>query len=204
MAAKLPWLKPAILTGSLIPLADIAIGAGTGALGANAISEALNRLGLNALVLLVFALSLTPLKILFGWTWPPRIRRWVGNLAFLYAALHFLTYAVLDQALDLPTIFEDVTKRPFILVGFLAFLCLIPLAATSTDKMVKRLGYVRWKRLHRLAYVATGLGALHFFLRVKADISEPVVYAALIALFLGVRVVDMLRTRARKARRATT
>lgn len=200
MAAPAPWLKPAILTGSLIPLVDLLVGAATGGLGANAIATAINRLGLVALVLLVFALALTPLRIFFKWGWPIRIRRWVGNLAFLYAALHFLTYVVLDQGLNLPTLVEDVTERPFILVGLLALLLLIPLAVTSTDAMVKRLGYVRWKRLHRLAYLATGLGALHFFLRVKADVTEPLVYAALIAALLSVRGWDAARSRARKER----
>lgn len=199
----LPWLKPAVLCGSLLPLVDMGISGARGTLGANPIEEVLNRLGLIALVLLVGSISLTPMKLLFGWTWPVRIRRWSGNLAFTYVLLHFLTYAVADHALNLGRITEDITKRPFILVGFLAFLLLIPLAVTSTDAAVKRLGYVRWKRLHRLAYVATGLGALHYFLRVKADITEPVVIFVIVAALLGVRVYDHQRhLRAKRARAA--
>lgn len=198
-----PWLKPAVLTGALVPLLDVLFGAATGGLGPNAISEALNRLGLVALVLLIAGLTLTPLRLLFGWTWPGRIRRWVGNLAFTYALLHLLTYALVDQGLDLRAISEDVTQRPFILIGSVAFVLLIPLAVTSTDAMVKRLGYLRWKRLHRLAYVATGLGALHFFLKVKADVTEPVIYAAVIASLFAIRGLEVLRSaRARRRREA--
>ncbi len=203
MAAPLPWLKPAVLAGSLLPLLEMLISGLRGTLGPNAIEEVLNRLGLIALVLLLGSLTLTPLHLLFGWRWPARIRRWVGNLAFTYVLLHFLTYAVLDQSLAVDAILEDITQRPFILFGFAAFLLLIPLAATSTDAMVKRLGYVRWKRLHRLVYLAAGLGALHYFLRVKADLSQPLFYATLLAALFAIRLVDAAKKRrARREREA--
>ncbi|WP_438031292.1 protein-methionine-sulfoxide reductase heme-binding subunit MsrQ [Sorangium sp. So ce233] len=187
---KLAWLPPAIVTGGLIPLVVLGLRASTGALGPNAVAEALNQLGLLALVLLVASLAATPLKLASGWTFPLRIRKALGLLAFFYACAHFLTYAVVDQGLDVRTIVEDITERPFILAGFVALLLLIPLAATSTARMLKRLGAARWKRLHRLAYVAAVLGVVHFFLRVKKDATEPLIYAALLALLFAVRIVS--------------
>ncbi|WP_437333150.1 protein-methionine-sulfoxide reductase heme-binding subunit MsrQ [Sorangium sp. So ce296] len=192
---KLPWLVPAVVTGGLIPLAVLGLRARAGALGANAVAEALNQLGLLALVLLVASLAATPLKIVSGWTFPLRIRKALGLLAFFYACAHFLTYALVDQGLDVRAIVEDITERPFILAGFVALLLLVPLAATSTARMLKRLGAARWKRLHRLAYVAAVLGVAHFFLRVKKDATEPMIYAALLALLFAARIVSAVLQR---------
>jgi sulfoxide reductase heme-binding subunit YedZ len=139
------------------------------------------------------SLALTPLKVVSGWTWTIRIRRAVGVIAFCYASVHLLTYAGVDQGFAWGTLFQDVLKRPFIAVGFLAWLILLPLAITSTDGMVKRLGFIRWKQLHRLAYVAGVLGVLHFYIRVKSDVREPLVYAAVLGTFLVLRVVDAIR-----------
>ncbi|HWN83427.1 MAG TPA: protein-methionine-sulfoxide reductase heme-binding subunit MsrQ [Candidatus Udaeobacter sp.] len=189
MAARQPWLKPAILTGALIPLAAIVIQAQRGTLSANPIAEALNRLGLLALIFLILALAMTPLRVLFGWTWPLRIRRMLGLLAFFYAALHFTTYLVLDQGFAFRAVFQDVLKRRFIFVGFAAFVLLIPLAITSTNAMVRRLGFRAWQRLHRLAYVATILGVIHFVWRVKKDVTEPAIYGAILASLLGFRLI---------------
>ena len=188
-SAPLPWLKPAVFTGALAPLAALLYRAFGHGLGANPIAEILNRLGLVALVFLVLTLACTPGKTLFGWTWPARVRRMLGLFAFFYATLHLLTYAGLDQVLNLRAIGEDIAKRPFILVGFLAWLLLVPLAITSTNGMVRRLGFKRWKLLHRATYVIASLGALHFFLRVKKDATEPLVYAGVIGALLLVRFV---------------
>lgn len=166
--------------------------AATGRLGANPIAEVLNQLGLLALVFLVASLACTPLKAIFGWTWPMRIRRMLGLFAFFYATAHVATYAGIDQGFDVPTLIEDVLKRPFILVGLAAWMVLAPLAITSTDASVRRLGFRRWKLLHRLAYVATGLGVVHFTLRVKKDVTEPVLYGAILAVLLAVRAFDPL------------
>lgn len=195
MATPLSWLKPAVIVGTLAPMAALATLAATGGLGADPIATALNRLGLLTLILLVAALLATPLKTLFGWTWPLRIRRAVGVLAFVYAFAHVALYALVDQGAALGAIWADVVKRPFITVGFAAFVLLVPLAITSTDGAVRRLGFPKWKRLHRLAYVATALGALHFFLRVKKDVTEPVIYAIIIAILFGIR---MMPTSAKK------
>ena len=190
-----PWLKPAIFIGSLTPVAAILLRAVRGELGANPISLVLNQLGLMALVFLVAALVCTPLKTCFGWTWPLRVRRMLGLYAFLYALLHVSTYTGVDQFFDWQAIAADVTKRQFIFVGFAAFILLIPLAVTSTNGAVKRMGYVRWKQLHRLAYVVPLLGVIHFTWRVKKDVREPMVYAIILAALLLIRVVTYIRSR---------
>jgi sulfoxide reductase heme-binding subunit YedZ len=193
--AKNPWLYPAVFTGALMPLAVLVVRAATGTLGAEPVAIALNRLGLVALVFLVLSLACTPLKIVFGWIWPIGLRKTLGLFGFFYACLHFLTYAVVDQGLKLGTILSDIAKRNFILVGFSAFVLLVPLAVTSTAAMLKRLGARRWKRLHALAYVTASLGVTHFVLRVKKDVSEPAVYGAVVAALLLVRIVSSLAKR---------
>jgi len=185
-----------------VPLAAIGWRAGAGTLGANPIAEALNEIGLLALVFLLLALACTPLRALVGWTWPMRIRRQLGLLAFGYAALHVSTYVGLDQVFDWRAIWEDLSKRRFIFVGFAAFLLLVPLAATSTDAAVRRLGYARWKRIHRLAYVAPALGVVHFVWRVKKDVREPAIYALVLAALLLVRLGLAVRMRLAAAARA--
>ena len=146
-------------------------------------------------MLLIASLACTPAREVLGWTWAIALRRMLGLFAFFYASLHFATYIGLDQGLRLPAIFADVTKRKFIFVGFAAFVLLAPLAATSTAASVQRLGFVRWKRLHRLAYLAGILVVIHFFLRVKKDVSEPAVYAAVLALLFAARIFVWLRDR---------
>jgi methionine sulfoxide reductase heme-binding subunit len=134
-----------------------------------------------------------------GWNWPLQVRKLLGLCAFTYVCLHFLAYLVLDQFFDWPEIWKDIVKRKFITVGFAAFVLLIPLAITSTKGMVKRLGFTRWKRLHRLVYVAATLGVVHFIWRVKVVGREQLIYAGILLLLLGVRVVFYLRGRSRPA-----
>jgi sulfoxide reductase heme-binding subunit YedZ len=193
--ASLRWLKPAVLTGSLVPIAAIIMRASANALGPDPIAQALNQFGLIALVFLIAALTCTPLKAIAGWTWPMRLRRMLGLLAFFYASLHVITYTVLDQGLDWHAIYDDILKRKFIFFGFSTFVVLIPLAATSTNSALRRLGYVHWKQLHRLAYLAPALAVLHFTWRVKRDIREPVGYGLVLAALLSVRLVDYLYDR---------
>jgi methionine sulfoxide reductase heme-binding subunit len=194
----MPWLKPAVFTGALVPLADLLLRAAQGTLSANPVAAALNRLGLLTLIFLVATLSLTPLRLLFGWHWPIRIRRMLGLFAFFYASLHFTTYLAIDQQFDFRAILDDILKRKFIFIGFAAFLLLIPLALTSTNASVRRLGIRRWQRLHRLVYLAAALGAIHFIWRVKRDLTEPAIYAAIVAVLLLIRVVNAWRTRGAK------
>jgi sulfoxide reductase heme-binding subunit YedZ len=182
------WLKPGIFIGALTPLASIVLRALTGTLSANPIAQVENELGLSALVLLLASLACTPARRLFGWTWPVRIRRELGLFAFFYASLHVLVYLFVDQQVDVQRIFDDVVQRPFITVGFLAFVSLVPLALTSTRASIRRLGFHRWERLHQLTYVAGVLAVIHFVWRVKIDVSQPITYAVALVVLLGVRV----------------
>jgi sulfoxide reductase heme-binding subunit YedZ len=186
-------LKPAVFVASLLPLANIGLDALHSKLTANPIAEVMNRLGFWTLSFLVLSLAATPMKTVFGWTFQMRVRRMVGLFAFFYATLHLSTYLALDQGFDLSDIGEDIVKRKFITVGFLAFLLLIPLAVTSTDRAVKRLGFRRWKRLHRLAYAAAVLGVVHFVWRVKADLLQPALFAAALAALFTVRIAAARR-----------
>jgi sulfoxide reductase heme-binding subunit YedZ len=203
-AAARRWTWAAVFATCSLPLAKIAWDAARGGLGANPIEAVLNRFGFWTLTLVVASLVPTALKILTGWGGAVRYRRTVGLFAFFYACLHLATYAGVDQFFDWKAIGEDVVKRPFITVGFAAFLLLVPLALTSTDRAVRRLGFVRWKRLHRLVYVAAALGVVHFVWRVKADLRDPLLFAAAIALLFAIRIVAALRTQLRaRAAQAT-
>ena len=137
---------------------------------------------------------MTPLRRLTGAAWLVRLRRMLGLFAFFYVILHFVSYAVIDQGLALKFIVEDILERPFITLGVIALLLLIPLAATSTNGMMRRLGR-NWQRLHRLVYPVAVLGVWHFWWQVKQDIREPVIYAAILALLLGYRLWYRARTR---------
>jgi sulfoxide reductase heme-binding subunit YedZ len=182
------FLLPALVTGWLLALAQLGYRAATHELGANPIATALNQLGLLALVLLVASLSATPLKHTLGWTWPLRARRTLGLLAFFTALLHFLLYLGPDQGFDLAAVLSDIAKRPFIAVGFLALVLLVPLAWTSSKQAVQRLGFPVWQRLHRLVYLIGLLAALHFYLRVKADHTQPLLYLFIILAGFAVRL----------------
>jgi sulfoxide reductase heme-binding subunit YedZ len=156
-------------------------------LGANPIEELIHRFGFWGLRFLLITLAITPLRFLTGQNWLIRFRRMFGLFAFFYILMHFLTYAGLDQRFDLSAIFEDIVERPFITIGFAAFVLLIPLAVTSTNGMMKRLGR-RWQKLHRLVYLIAILGVWHFYWQVKLDILEPLVYIAILAVLLGYRL----------------
>jgi sulfoxide reductase heme-binding subunit YedZ len=192
---KLAWLQPAVVTGSAVPFLALGYRALRGDLGANPIATAMNQLGLLALLFLLASLSCTPLKLLWGLKWPLRLRKTLGLLAFFTALLHFAVYLLLDQALVLGAIVEDVSKRPFITAGFAGLLAMLPLALTSTKRALQRMGPKRWQRLHRLAYLAGVLGAAHYLLRVKTDLLEPAIYATVLALLLATRVAFVLRAR---------
>ena len=196
-----PWLKPGLLAGGLVPLVVLLWRAAHRTLGADAIAIGLNQLGYLALVFLIASLACTPLKTLTGWTWPIRIRRMLGLFAVSYASLHLITYVGIDQQLDWPVLWGDVTQRKFMVVGFLAFLCLVPLAWTSTDASVRRLGFQRWKALHRLAYVAGVLALVHFTWRVKSDVRVPMTWAAILGGLFLVRIADAIRARRRRRAR---
>jgi sulfoxide reductase heme-binding subunit YedZ len=167
-------------------------------LGADPVKELEHRLGLAALQLLVAALSVTPLREATGVTLL-RFRRMLGVSAFVYAALHFAVWLVLDRQLAWSEVVADLYKRPYIVLGFTALLMLVPLAATSWNGAVRRMGGAAWRRLHRLAYVAAILAVLHYIWLAKKVLLEPWVYAAVLALLLAVRGWDLGRRWARRA-----
>jgi methionine sulfoxide reductase heme-binding subunit len=189
----LPWLPPAILTASLLPALELVWRAARGALGPDAIAVALDQLGRAGVTLLLASLACTPLKQLLGWTWPMRLRRLLGLAAFGYLSAHLVVYVVLDRQLDAAVLLADVTQRPFLTVGALALALLVPLAATSTTASVRRLGHPRWAALHRLVYPAAVLGVVHAAWAVKQLTVRQWVYAAVLAVLLGVRAPSWWR-----------
>ena len=182
-------IKPLVWLGALVPLALIVAGifdvAGQ-SLGPNPIREILHITGKTSLNLLLITLCATPLRELTGQTCWVRPRRLLGLMAFAYALLHFLVYAILELELQLGELGREIARRPYILVGTVALLALIPLAVTSTDRMMRRLGR-RWQTLHRLIYPIAALGIWHYYWQVKADIREPLIYLGLLTLLLGWR-----------------
>jgi sulfoxide reductase heme-binding subunit YedZ len=187
-----PLVPRGVFALACVPALWLAGRALLGGLGANPFSELLNQLGLFTLILLFSSLSCTPLQLALGWKWPLRVRRMLGLFAFFYACSHLSTY-LLDQGFDFGEIGKDILKRKFITIGMATWLCLLPLAVTSTNGWMRRLGFKRWKLLHRLAYAAGVLGVIHFIWRVKKDLTEPLVYAAVLAVLLGVRGVHFAR-----------
>ncbi len=186
------WLKPAIFALCLLPLLWLAIRALTGNLGANPIEATTRYLGDWALRFLLIALAVTPLRLLTGWTDVARLRRMLGLFAFLHVVLHLMSYVGLDRFFDLAAVWKDVVKRRYITVGMAAVLMLIPLAVTSTDAMIRRLGGLRWRRLHYLVYPAAIAGVLHYFMMIKAGFLQPLIYAGVLALLLGIRAYKKL------------
>ncbi len=185
-------LKAATFTLALVPLAVLAWDAFGDRLGANPIEAITHSTGLWTLRFLLLTLAITPLRRVSGQAWPLRLRRMLGLFAFFYGTLHLFTYLWLDQFFWWAEIGHDILKRPFITVGMAAFALMVPLAATSTNAMMRRLGR-HWKRLHRLAYAVATLGVLHFLWLVKADLREPLIYAAVLAALLVARLPGLRR-----------
>ena len=186
-------LKAGVWLAGLTPLAMLAWWTWQGDLTANPISFITNTLGDWTFRLLLTSLALTPLRIVTGMAWQMPLRRLLGLFAFAYAALHFGVWIFLDHFLNWPQMAADLVKRPYITVGMLALLGLVPLAVTSTTGMIKRLGAARWKRLHRLVYAVAVFAALHFLWLAKVGRTEQYVYAAIVATLLGIRAWDTLR-----------
>lgn len=183
---KATGIKIIVFIICLVPLAFGIWDGFTDQLGANPIEEITHRTGDWTLRLLLITLAATPARRLLGWTWPLRVRRMLGLYTFFYACLHFLTYFVLDQFFDWDEIFKDIIKRPYITIGFSAFLLLVPLAVTSTNSMMRRLGK-RWGQLHQLIYVIAVFGILHYLWLVKADYLQPLIHAGILLALLLVR-----------------
>ena len=189
------WIKAGLFALCLVPLARLVYGGFANSLGANPIETITRSTGWWTLFLLMVTLAVTPLRRWSGANWLLRLRRMFGLFAFFYASVHFMTFVWFDHWFEVAEILKDVVKRPFVTVGFAAYLLLLPLAATSTNGMVRRLGR-NWQRLHRLIYVIATLGVVHFWWLVKRDVTEPLLFALVLAVLLGVR----LFRRAREAR----
>lgn len=189
--------KTVVFVAALLPALHLAYNAlwNVEALGANPAETLTRSLGDWTLRLLLLTLAVTPMRKLLGWPWLGRLRRTLGLYVFFYAVLHFSCYVAFDQVFDFAEILRDVVERPFIALGFTALLLLVPLAATSTNGMVKRLGGANWVTLHRLIYAIAVLGVVHFWMMVKRDVTEPAIYALILAALLGYRVWDARRKR---------
>jgi sulfoxide reductase heme-binding subunit YedZ len=191
-------VKSAVWVACLLPLAFLVYWFWTDNLTANPIDFITDTLGEWALRLLLASLALTPLRIVTGMAWQMMLRRLLGLFAFFFVALHFGVWIGLDHFFAWRQLGADIVKRPYITVGVTAFALLVPLAATSTARMIKRMGALNWKRLHRLAYVAAILGVLHYIWLAKKGVFAPWMYAAVLAVLLGIRLWDAWRRRARR------
>ncbi|HEY1899646.1 MAG TPA: protein-methionine-sulfoxide reductase heme-binding subunit MsrQ [Steroidobacteraceae bacterium] len=199
--------KPTVFVASLVPAALLLCGAlgwfGQD-LGADPVAKLLHTCGKTGLNFLLLTLLVTPVRRLTGFTHLVRLRRMLGLFAFFYLVVHFTVYLVLDQQLNYHSVLQDIVKRPYITIGFAALLLLIPLAITSTNRMMRRLGR-RWQKLHRLIYLIAILGVWHYWWQVKKDIRQPLLYVGMLAVLLGYRVLVAVLNRARaRAARAVT
>jgi sulfoxide reductase heme-binding subunit YedZ len=191
-----------LCVGALAPFLVLLVDAFTDGLGADPVKSITHRTGWWTLALLLVTLSITPIRRITGYNRLVQQRRMLGLFAFFYATLHLLTYVVLDQTLDLSYVGEDIAKRPYITIGFTAWLLLVPLAVTSTKGWIRRLGK-RWVRLHRLVYLVATLGVIHFYWQVKKDVREPLIFAAVLGVLLAFRLVASRSAKRRPARAAT-
>lgn len=185
------YWKPAVFAACLLPLAILLLRVfevGSFALGPNPIEDIQNELGAWGIRFLMLTLAVTPLRYLTGQAWPLQFRRMFGLFAFAYCSLHFLNYLLLDKQLDFGVIIEDVTERQFITIGFTALLAMVPLAVTSTNNWRRKLGH-NWVTLHKLVYGIAAAACWHFFWQVKKDLTEPLIYVAILVVLLGARVV---------------
>ncbi len=190
-------IKASLFVLALLPFLRLSVAAFTDGLGANPLEFITRNTGDWTLYFLCITLTVTPLRRAFNWPWLLKMRRMLGLYAFFYASLHFLTFLWFDHFFDIGEMLKDVIKRPFILAGFSAFVLLIPLACTSTNSMIKRVGAARWQLLHRLVYVIASLGILHYFWMKagKHDFSQPVIFGVLVALLLLIRLVWAIQKR---------
>lgn len=181
--------KVVIFINSLVPLVLLLWDVYRNRVGPNPLEFATRTTGMLTLIFLCLTVAVTPLRKIFGVNSIVKFRRMIGLFAFFYGALHLLTYIWFDRLFNLISVGQDVARRPFILIGMIAFILMVPLAITSTNKMVKRLGGKRWARLHRLVYVAAIAGVVHFWMLVKSDTSLPLTFAFIVLFLLGYRLL---------------
>jgi len=181
-------VKPALYVTAVLPFAYLTARLATGSVAGDQVKFLQHVTGDTVLACLLLTLSVTPLRRLTGWNELIRVRRLIGLTAFWYALVHFISYLVFDQSLSLMDIAADIAKHPWVLLGFAAFLMLLPLAITSTKGWIRRLGGKRWQRLHLLVYPATAAGLLHYFWLVKKDVTDPIYWLVALLVLLALRL----------------
>jgi sulfoxide reductase heme-binding subunit YedZ len=185
--------KVVLLVNGAVPLALLAWDACHHGLGANPANYAILTTGMMTLIFLMLTMAATPVRKVFGWSWPGQYRRMLGLYAFFYGCAHFLLFFSLDRSFSVSSTLSEMAKRKFLIIGSLGLVLMVPLAVTSTNGMIKRLGGRRWRALHRLAYVAAIAGVIHYYMQVKADVRQPLVFAGVLTLLLGYRLWDSWR-----------
>lgn len=195
-------LKPVVFLACLVPAGLLLYHALWGDLGVNPLETLTNETGIWTLRLLVATIAITPIRWLTKWNAIITFRRMIGLFAFFYGTVHFFIYFLFDRSLMLDGLWEDVVLRPYITVGFTALVLMVPLAITSTKGWIRRLGGQRWNLLHKLVYASAVLGVLHYWWKVKLDVTNPMIYAAIVGVLLGWRIVKAI-TKRNEARRRT-
>jgi len=183
------FVKLLILVNGLVPLALLVWDQSHNRLGANPQNFLILTTGMMTLIFLLLTMAVTPLRKITGWNWLIQFRRMLGLFAFFYGCLHFMCFFSLDRGFSLSSTLSEMVKRKYLIVGSTALLVMVPLAVTSTNAMIKRLGGKRWRALHRLAYVAAIAGVIHYYMQVKADVRKPLLFGAVLTVLLGYRLV---------------
>lgn len=194
---NLRFAKLLVLVNCAVPAAVLGWDAWHHKLGANPVNYAILTTGMLALIFLLLTLLVTPLRKVSGWNWIIFSRRTLGLYAFFYALAHFLIFFGFDRSFSVSSTVSEMVKRKYLLVGITGLLVMVPLAVTSTNAMIKRLGGKRWRTLHRLAYVAAIAGVLHYYMQTKKDIRQPLIFATVLAVLLGYRLLESWRQRKR-------
>src|SRR4051812_26057226 len=190
---NLRFAKLLVLVNAAVPGCLLAWDAMHHQLGANPVNFAILTTGMSALIFLMLTLAVTPVRKISGWNWIIFSRRTLGLYAFFYALAHFLIFFTLDRRMSVSSTLSEILQRSYLRVGAIGLIVMVPLAVTSTNAMIKRLGGKRWRELHRLAYVAGIAGVIHFYMQVKADVRRPLAFAVILSLLLGYRLVVYLR-----------
>jgi sulfoxide reductase heme-binding subunit YedZ len=185
--------KLLVLVNGLVPLGLLIWDQSHNKLGANPQNFLILTTGMMTLIFLILTLAVTPARKIFNWNWAIQYRRMLGLYAFFYGCLHFLCFFSLDRGFSVSSTLTEMAKRKYLIIGSIALITMIPLAVTSTNAMIKRLGGKRWRALHRLAYVAAIAGVIHYYMQVKADVRQPLVFAAVLTILLGYRLIAYLQ-----------
>lgn len=200
--SDIKFIKLLVLVNGVVPLALLMWDGQHHRLGANPQNYAILTTGMMTLIFLTLTMAVTPLRKVTGWGWLIQLRRMLGLYAFFYACLHFMLFFSLDRGFSISSTLTEMVRRKYLIIGSTGLLVMIPLAITSTNAMIKKLGGKRWRALHRLAYVAAIAGVIHFYMQVKADVRLPLAFAAVLAILLGYRIMNYWRSQ--QPRPATT